>query len=39
MLARTPYGRLKVQRQKGDILQPKLMSRETLEAFRRATTS
>lgn len=38
MLARTPYGWLKVHRKKGDVLQPSLMSRETLENFRRATS-
>jgi predicted phage terminase large subunit-like protein len=39
MLARSPYGWLKVRRKKGDVLQPSLMSRETLETFRRATSA
>jgi predicted phage terminase large subunit-like protein len=39
MLARSPYGWLKVHRKKGDVLQPDLMSRETLENFRRATSA
>lgn len=39
MLVRTPYGWLRVYRKKGDVLQPSLMSRETLEAIRKAISS
>lgn len=39
MQARTPYGWLQVRRKAGDILQPSLMSRETLEEIRQAISS
>ena len=34
----TPYGRRKVQRKTGEILQPTLLSPTTLEIYRRAMT-
>lgn len=37
MLVRTPYGWLGVRRKKGDVLQPSLVSRETLETLRAAS--
>ncbi len=37
MLVRTPYGWLDVGRKKGDVLQPSLVSRETLEGLRAAS--
>lgn len=37
MLVRTPYGWLDVRRKKGDVLQPNLVSRETLEGLRAAS--
>jgi hypothetical protein len=37
MLVRTPYGWLDVRRKKGDVLQPSLVSRETLETYKRAS--
>ena len=37
MLVRTPYGWLDVRRKKDDVLQPSLVSRETLEELRAAS--
>jgi predicted phage terminase large subunit-like protein len=37
VLVRTPYGWLDVRRKKGDVLQPSLVSRETLETYKRAS--
>lgn len=37
MLVRSPYGWLEVRRKKGDVLQPSLVSRETLETYKRAS--
>lgn len=37
MIVRNPYGWLEVRRKKGDVLQPSLVSRETLETYKRAS--
>ncbi|MFZ5690028.1 MAG: phage terminase large subunit [Pseudomonadota bacterium] len=37
MIVRSPYGWRDVRRSKGDVLQPSLVSRETLEALRAAS--